>query len=449
MTSTCTELMRAMPQGSDGPLRESLASLLIRTARENDATPARLLAGKFSSENGSHGFQFTSRALGVSIGQSINGSGDVTRAFVRRAEELTRLDRLQCSTTIAFASFTTINGLLRQQLAWGPEFLNRRTIKYYPLQWALDPVRVCSETKKPLVSLCPHCREPLAMLCGSSDVARCNRCGGALDVTKVGPCAADPVASSIRDLEYEIWVAEQLGEYIRFQITDTLPENFSYTETLRFWMDTFELKVSRASAKQLGASHNAMINWLRDGAIPRLRMTLNLCWVFGVSLLQFLKHEVPRKHSGKLEASIDAGMRHASVSKRRRIDRADLEAQLTSIIRENKFANMPFREICAKKLKRRDLVVRQNFPELSRQISKRYLENRRLDAQVRQEQYCAAIKAYSRRLHARGMVPNHKTLALFVDRPSKLRCEWAIVAMREVRTELGYEDEGEQLLLAV
>lgn len=110
---------------------------------------------------------------------------------------------------------------------------------------------------------------------------------------------------------------------------------------------------------------------------------------------------------------------------------------------------MPFSEICRSKLKRRDIVVRQHFPELARAIAKRHLDNRKTMAQVRQEQYCTGIKAFARSLHCRGVVPNHKTLAPFIDQPGKLRCEWAIAALREVRAELGYEDIGEQLLLAV
>jgi hypothetical protein len=68
-------------------------------------------------------------------------------------------------------------------------------------------------------------------------------------------------------------------------------------------------------------------------------------------------------------------------------------------------------------------------------------------AQVRQEQYCIEIKAWSRRLHASGAVPNHKTLKPFLNPPGKIRCAWALKALREVRVELGYEDLNEQLLL--
>lgn len=449
MSLSCTEILRVAPCAENGSQRESLASLLVRTARENDTSPALLLERKFSEYKGLDGFRFSGRALGMSVGQSVNGSGPIAAALARRTEELTKHENLRASTTLAFAPFTTVNGLMRQQLAWNSECLRKSEIKYYPLLWALDPVRVCSETRKPLISLCPQCRAPLAMLSGGSQIGKCYRCGALLEEGKSKVVSADPVAGAIRDLDYEIWIAEQLGGYIQFQITDSLPPDFNYAATLKFWLEKFSFRVSKSSARELGASQAAMSNWTALNAIPRLRMTMNLCWVFGLSLLEFLQRQAPKNHDGKIRKPVDADVRYASAAGRRPIDKNKLEAALSSILRENKYAMMSFAEICEKKLNRRCTIVRDYFPVASRAIAKRYLENHKLTAQVGQQQYCTAVKAWSRHLHTRGIVPNHKTLKPFVERPSKLRCEWAMAALKEARIELGYEDTGEQLLLAV
>jgi hypothetical protein len=321
MTTACTEILRVAPGDPDGPQRESLASLIIRTARENDSSPGMLLEQKFAS-GALDGLRCNSRALGTSIGQSINGSSTIARAFVERTEQLTQFNNLQACTTLAFAPFTTMNGLQRRRLAWSMEFLRDQKEPYYPLLWALEPVRVCLASKKPLVSLCPKCRKPLATLSGGSWVGKCNYCGVSLGSCKVkGSTSGDPVSSAIKDLDYEIWIAEQLGEFIRFQTRNTLPVDFDYTGTIIHWFGKFGIKNTRAAAIEIGASQQAVTNWLNDQTIPRLRMTMNLCWVFGVSLLQFLKKEVPRDHDGKLRQSIDAGMRHNSPSRRCRIDK--------------------------------------------------------------------------------------------------------------------------------
>ena len=68
-------------------------------------------------------------------------------------------------------------------------------------------------------------------------------------------------------------------------------------------------------------------------------------------------------------------------------------------------------------------------------------------ATERRKEYCAIVKSRARFLHSRGVVPNYKTLGPYMDQPGKLRSSWAIEALREVRVELGYENQAEQLLL--
>lgn len=448
MSAQITELLRLFPCDEYGPMRESLCSLIIRTARENSTSPALLLEKKFST-GALDGLRCSSRALGSSIGQTINGSGPMAAAFVERAEQLTLLKNLRASTTLAFAPFATTNGLLRQHLAWSPEFLTRHPLEYYPLVWTLEPVRVCLKTRKPLISLCPACREPLPMLTGGSVVGRCYRCRGGLGGVKQSPSVVDPVVSQIVNLEYELWIADQLGEFIQFQTTKCLPPNFDYTATLKFWLDRFELSHGPKSAELLGVRHVAFGNWLAGKAIPKLRATMGLCWTLGLSLLQYLQRETPRGHEGRLRTPAEVRVRHASASSRRRIDRPALEARLTTLLRENEGAMLSFHEICCKKLKRKPEVVRQTFPELSRTISRRYLDNRRLMADIRRQQYCAAMRTIAFFLHGRAITPNYKTLTPYLDQPSKLRCAWAIEALREIRAELGYESNEEQLCLLV
>jgi len=120
------------------------------------------------------------------------------------------------------------------------------------------------------------------------------------------------------------------------------------------------------------------------------------------------------------------------------LDKSKIEARLNNIIDQNLHALLSFSEICRKHIKRNDIVIRQYFPELSRKISQRYLHNRKLFAQLKQDQYCTAIKSIARHLHGNGIIPNHKTIAQYVEQPGKLRCDYAIGALREVRDELGY-----------
>jgi hypothetical protein len=438
-----------MPCDPAGPLRESLTSLLIRTAAENEVSPTQLLERKFRSDTSEGLLHCTSRSLGISVGQSINGPGSFARAFVARAEELTRLSNLQASTALCFGPLTTKNGLMRKHLAWSPEFLQLSAPIYYPLLWALEPVRVCSKTRQPLISRCPNCRNPISTFSGGSRVGLCNRCGTNLSATPAGGVGSDSLFNLVKDLDYEIWIANQLGDFIRESATGTATNSHSYFECLHYWMEAFELRNASAVAKALGTTSAVVCTWLQEQSTPRLRTTLNLCWVLGVSLLEFVRRKIPESHDGRLRAPVDLRVPRAAASRLRPHDKSALEQELTAILRESRFAMLSFTEICERQLHRRELVVRRNFPELARAIAKRYLDNRRLMAEVRQQQFCAAIQTTARFLHARGIVPNHKTLSPYLDRASKLRCAWALSALRQIRIKLGYENMDEQLLLPI
>jgi hypothetical protein len=122
---------------------------------------------------------------------------------------------------------------------------------------------------------------------------------------------------------------------------------------------------------------------------------------------------------------------------------------LTTVLRENQFARLSLSEICGQKLKRRATVARYVFPKLAKALAKRHPENRRLVAEMQRQQFCTLVLTAAEFLHGRGIVPNYKTLSPYIAHAGKLRCHWAIEYLYRVRAELGYEDLGEQLLLAV
>ena len=269
-------------------------------------------------------------------------------------------------------------------------------------------------------------------------IGKCYRCGSDLSSMDKNLGTTNPIAKGIKNIEYEIWVATELGSFIQYQASHELPEALSFSTSFRFWLDKFGLKNNNKSCTQLGLPKQAYYNWLKFQAKPRLRMTLNICWILNLSLIDFLLCRQPDSHSCTLRPSADIGERHALTSVRRPLDKSKLELKLKNILDKNLYALIPLSEICRKHLQRREMVIRQYFPELSRKIGQRYLHNRKLFAQLKQDQYCTAIKSIARHLHGNGIIPNHKTIAQYVEQPGKLRCDYAIAALREVRAELGY-----------
>lgn len=449
MIAPRSSVFRTSPIEASGALRESMVSLIVRTAAINDVTPATFISRKIAEGTSSSCLRYAARLVGPSLGQTINGSSQITDDIVTSMERLTLLTGLSASTTKAFAPISTINGLLRQGLAWSSGVLAQSNEPHFPLLWALEPVRACLKTRQPLQSICPHCCKPLLGFTGAMVIGRCGKCGGNLAESAAVASKINPLAAKIRDLDYEVWVAEQLGRFIQSQSKNPLPANFSYSETLQHWFQEFGIVRPKQLTECLGTTAASYHGWIGRKSIPRLRTTLNICWIFQLSLHDFLFRRRPENHDGKFRASIDNRHHGIRTGRRYKIDRHELESTLFGIIRNDLYPMDSFTDICTKRIKRREQVVRQYFPELARQIAGRYQRSRRDWAIQQKASYIAVLKETARFLSARGIVPNHKTLRSRLPNPGKLMCDYARQALHEVRVELGYYAEGEQLELPI
>ena len=244
----CTELLRLRPGDEMGPHRESLLSLIVRTAAENDVSPAKLLTEKFNDHVNAGTPKIIPRTVGESLGQTLNGGGQTTSYFAHKLESLTLLTNLSASTTTAFYKFAPDNGLLRKKLAWSPDFLSSYQPMHYPLLWALDATRVCLYAHKPLVSACPRCRNELNVLSGAMLIGKCYRCGFDLSAMDKNLGVTNPIGKAIKNINYEIWVARELGSFIQYQSSYALPEGLSFSASFRFWLDKFGLEKNNMGA---------------------------------------------------------------------------------------------------------------------------------------------------------------------------------------------------------
>jgi transcriptional regulator with XRE-family HTH domain len=267
--------------------------------------------------------------------------------------------------------------------------------------------------------------------------------------TSVKRFQGDPINQLVKDIEYEVWITNQIANCVRHVANGGQLCQNGFVDCLAYWANRFEFKKPADIAKAFGCSGSSVSNWMTDKSVPRLRMTVNIAWVFGVGLVEFLNKVIPPSHSGRLQAPQEPFTRYVGTSRRRPIDRHKMEEELRAIIRENRYPTLSFREICEQKLKRGPTIVRDYFPELAKELARRNLGNRRLKAQVEKNQYCESIRTYAKILHEKGIIPNHKTLAHFIDHPSRLRCSWAVEALKQIRLELGYETNDEQLELAL
>ena len=236
-----TEILRVMPQGLNTPIVESLLSFVIRTAHANHVSVGKMVSQKIAVGKRLEALRFSERLVGPSTAVSINGCGELTELLVKRLEDLSRHTGLRRCTTLQFAHFTTNNGLLRPTHAWSPEFSLASKTAYYPLVWSLQSIMVCPVARSPLRALCPKCSSKVPALTGNAHIGRCPRCGGDLCRNPGTANPNDPICGGIIDLDYELWIADEVGAFIAAASRFIFPVDFSFSRALRHWLQVFDL----------------------------------------------------------------------------------------------------------------------------------------------------------------------------------------------------------------
>lgn len=444
-----TSILRCPPKAIGTSNAESLVSLIARTAYENGVTVAKFFNSKVRCESVRTTAVFSIGSLRQTVATTIDGCSPATEAIVARMESLTGYSDLRACTALAFEPIAGCNGLLRSSGAICAKYLREVPTSFYPLLWHLEAIRVCPTTRMPLRSICPFCERTLRPLTTSISIGKCPTCHRDLRmVSRKGP-VRDPLAEAITDFEYEIWVSEQVGEYIANSLSFPFPADYSFENSLRFWMRQFGLCWNEECARKIGAFKPALGNWLNSGQKPRLRMVLSLCWVFGASLTDFLLCRVPTRHPGVLRSPPEARKKSRIVMRPQKPNLSALERRLNDILKKKLFPLQSFESICARILRLNKRLIRRHFPDQAKQISNRYLANRAVWIERNRAMYVKSLKDFARQLHQIGIAANAYNLSRFEMLKGRIRASFALKAIREVRIELGYYSNARQLELPI
>jgi AraC-like DNA-binding protein len=178
--------------------------------------------------------------------------------------------------------------LLRRVRAWCPKCLDeqkrKQKIIYEPLSWALATVNICVDHGIKLETKCPHCERVSSPFGGKLIVGRCSRCLGWLGNSSFGMSAHNPI-----DNQYDLWVAQQLGQLIAagYKLDGCMiPQRFSN------FLASFPNHVSNgnatAFARFLGISPHLYYDWRVMKTVPHINWLLKVCYRSSVSLVRLL-----------------------------------------------------------------------------------------------------------------------------------------------------------------
>ena len=413
-------IYRVDPKQIDGRYHECLSSYLSNTAAEHGTSPNIFLNDIIGVA--AHEFLDNRRGSFAAkpFAQSLDGTTDFAVRFAQMISRLSGGVKLRKNTLEILAPITSRRGFLRSELAWSPTFLEALTKPFIPILWRLQWIKVCSRFRTPLQLRCPECGRPVNVLSGRGNIGYCTHysCQADLSAKPKMTGAASSTAQSYKSMDYEVWVSDQTETLMDSLRNNPLPDDYSVSETLQFWFNSFELNGTRGvGPKYFGVQGNSIGTWLRGEAKPKVEHLFNFAWVFQLGIDDFLRRKIPDNHDGKLTESLALLPKEGQGSPKRRIDHAYIGRRLREILQNDEFYYASFKEI-AEGFDHTAGSLRGAFPEEAKKLAERYRMNKHIRARLRTASDMAEIAEACSIIAEMGQVISSRRVKSMISKPS-------------------------------
>lgn len=354
------------------PFVESLTSYVSRLAEVHAVRVSDLVGSALAQCAPYDGPIISTSARDHAIGsgfhsgpQSINGVTEDARRWIAAVEGATGLGHLRFLTMAPLKQAFCRQSLFRSIQAWCPncfqEWAASQSPVYWPLLWALRPVRLCILHRRPLDEMCPNCIRHFGPLTTRSRPGYCPRCQNWLGRP------SNSESSAPRYTDEEVWVAARMADILASM--PELEENH-LGDILRENLAKLGNKVTngnrRAFSMVLGfGEHNAR-GWLGGHHFPRPAVLFRICHRLQIPPLELLRR------NGNCAVSREIAAAGLSMSNRGawRDDPERMKAVLLDALQESPAPNL--HEIARRFNYRTCAPLKRLDPDTCKQIARRY-----------------------------------------------------------------------------
>lgn len=495
------------PIGLETLYVESLTSYITRLAEAHSVSIGKLISVEITRliEEG-YVSDAKNRYLTFGIGgkdsKALNGTGATPARIVQALETLTLRSDLRFLTMLAWGDELTLQGLLRATRAWCPicyeEWRAAWQVIYEPLIWALDVVKVCPRHEQCLQLECPHCYKSVHVLMFQSRPGYCSKCREWLGIKPQSEAFASEVLSE-GELKRQLWVIDQINQLIG--IMPRLSVSLSrekFRRNIAVCVNQVTEGNLSAFARLLGRHPRFVRKCFAGESYPQLSAILQICYLFGIPLLDFLTKELDITDFAGLAEPLQSqqqyNLRSPKSRKKFNVDKAEqilqealkespppqlkevikrigkvsksslyhhfsdlcktissqhknykeaesftlIQSLLKEVLKSDEFPPPNLSEV-AKRLGYSVSLLYKNYPELCRAISAQAASYRKAHAVEKIEKLCNQVRQAAFELHIKGINPHSGTVGKLLSKPGVLRHKEVAAALYEVRRELGYE----------
>lgn len=432
--------------------------------------------------------------------KALNGTGAWVISTIQALESLTLQNNLCFLTMLHWAEVIPQRSLLRSVRAWCPIcyqnwYTTEQTI-YEPLLWTLNAITICPHHHQPLCTYCPYCQQNNRLLAWRSRPGYCSKCQEWLGILSNAELP-EKLSLTENELKWQTWVIKNLGDLIAVAPRFSAPPKEKIAKNLAAYVHALADDNISAFARQIGINRTQAERWCTGNTQPTIDILLQICFHLKTSLVDFLIQDLINidfdtinkvnnyqqksntrstsrqiNNSGEVQQALETALtenpppsiievakrlgykrstvlyyhssdlcyaitqRHIEYEKSQRLQRIQ---HLLQDVLESKDYPPPSMQKVAESVGISFHALKRNFPELCRAISAQYASYRREQRTKRVDKVSQEVRQIALKLHAEGVEPTASRISVYMTKPGSILQKEAIAAVREVRSELGWE----------
>lgn len=404
-----SDLYSIEPIGLQTGLVESLSSYLIRVAYEHNLSVGHLFNKKIFPEMNKSYLERASAYGGNRFyekAKTVNGYMEIAVELAWTVEKLTSRDDLINLTLYNLKEFIPLRNLLKDTLTWCPDCIRTwekdGEVIYYPLIWHLKPVEICKKHSRFLVDRCPICKKKVDIIRRQMVPGYCPNCSSIL---------AQESESKRINLEkfwWELYVYENVKDILSINHNKIDVQSFKHTFISKLKVineERFSNNVARFS-RHLSIPKSTLRYWLNGQNFPSLDNILKICFKLNKEILDFLLE------SQKLDVNIfqinDKWVINNKTKQTRKPLNYDvIEKKLIEHLSTDTPISM---NSVAKVIDRDKRVLYRNFPDLCKQISRKYYDYIKEKSELRIKRLKEQINLAFNELENEGLYPSRRKI---------------------------------------
>lgn len=407
------------PGGLKTEYIESLTSYITRLSEVHSVYTGTLLnkvlAQRLNKEyiskyavNGGNGFLDSAHAL--------NGTHKNASDFAGIISALTCRNDIQYMTMTTWRDVIPTKGLLKGSLSWCPkcyEDMRESGVPIFsPLLWNFNVTEICTKHGTKLASVCPNCNRKIPYLHRKGCVGFCPKCN-----LWLGNSPKDLNDKSVIDIEYNNWVNSNIGELIRLApILKCIPKRENLTNNINNLIYNTCNGILNFE-RYTGFSKATVSDWSSGKSIPTLNKLLFIGYRFEVMLKDLLINADITVKTSRL-AGGEPNIAPENKKGKRKLCYIQLSEELEKYLQADK--SIPMSQV-AQKMCINKRVLYRIFPDLCKQISKKYKQSLEKSRMERAKKIKQEVDNTIENLLANGQYPGRRKIEMNLSNKILLR----------------------------